>query len=81
MLSISETDRFLLETKCAILKRNSKCPDGFSWSLKRKNESYVYITLLCVTYDGEVYQKDIYLSNLLRMDEKALKRYAKSYLS
>ena len=81
MYSISETDRFLLETKCAILKRNSKCSDGFSWALKRKNESYVYITLKCVTYDGEVYQKDIYLSNLLRMDEKALKRYAESYLN
>jgi len=77
---LNETDRFLLETKCAILKRNSRCPDGFSYRINRKND-YIFITLKCVTADGEVFQKDIYLSNLLRMNEKSLKRYAQSYLN
>lgn len=79
--NISETDRFLLETKCNILKRKSKCPDGFSWVLKRKNESYIYVSLKCVTMDGEVFQRDIYLAHLLKMNERALRLYAESYFN
>lgn len=81
MINLSETDRFLLETKCNILKRNSKFPDGFSWSFRRKNESYIYVSLRCVTMDNEVFQKDIYLPHLLKMNERALKLYAESYFN
>ena len=81
MINLSETDRFLLETKCNILKRKSKCPDGFSWRLKRTNESHLYVALKCVTMDNELFQKDIYLPHLLKMNERALKLYAESYFN
>lgn len=80
MIKITETDRFLLDTKCSILKRNSACSDGFSYCIKRKSENCIYITLKCVTFAGEVFQRDIYLANLLKMNTAALRRYAESYL-
>ena len=80
MINLSEIDRFLIETKCEILKRNCKNCAKFSHIIKIKNEC-VYITLMNVTYSGEIYQKDIYVPNLLKMNEQMLKRYAESYLN
>lgn len=80
MTKIRPADAFKLEIKCGILKRFSKNCARFNRSVKSAN-GMVYVTLQNVTYSGEVFQKDIYLENLLKMDEKALKRYAESYLS
>lgn len=80
MIKLNETDAFLMETKLNIMRENCRCPDGFDYALKADKHG-VYITLQCVTYDGEVYSKDIRLANLLKMNEKALVRYTEAYLS
>lgn len=80
MIKLSETDTVLLEKKLEVLERHCACPDGFNYVVRATSNGLVFITLQVVTYDGEVYQKDIYLSYLLKMDEIALARYARSYL-
>ena len=80
MINLSEIDRFLIETKCEILKRNCLNCAKFNHIIK-DNNGYVYITLMNVTFSGEIYQKDIYVPNLLKMNEQILKRYAESYLN
>ena len=80
MIKLSETDTVLLEKKLEVLKRYCACPDGFNYAAKATSNGVVFISLQVVTYDGEVYQKDIYLSSLQIMNEPALKEYARNYL-
>lgn len=80
MINLSEIDRFLIETKCEILKRYCSNCARFNHVIK-DNNGYVYITLMNITYSGEIFQKDIYVQNLLKMNEQMLRRYAESYLN
>lgn len=80
MIKLSEQDTALLEKKLEVLKRYCACPDGFNYAAKATSNGIVFISLQVVTYDGEVYQKDIYLSSLHIMNEPALKEYARNYL-